>query len=379
MKHPLATKFSRPCCGSIALALTAFVTVPAFGNPISSSDILVFQVGDSTTAASAAASPIYIQEVNPSLTSQTTPVQSFSISTSTTALWGNNDGSAGILGLSDNNTLLTFGSWIGENATENNILTRGSGVINAAGIYTQPAASDYTSTATNSQLRASLTLDGSTFYSSDKQGIFTNGGTTGLTTTNVRAMKDFGGQIFGLQQSTTAAVVSLVTVAGSTATLAGLNGLPADNKANDFVMLSSGQNGSTLDTMYVLDSASGATGGLRKYALIGGTWTAEGTLVNITNLTAITGKVVGGNFELFVTVDATGAAGQVEEITDSAAFNAAPSLSSATVLYTAPSSSDLIQGVSLAPTPEPSSAMALLGGVGLLLGIGRIHRAKRSA
>jgi len=338
---------------------------------------MVSQVGGCVTGATQAESPIYIQEVNPSLTNQTTPVQSFAISTSSTALWGNSDGSAGILGLSDSNSLLTFGSWIGENSTENNILARGSGEINAAGVYTQPSASDYTSTATNSQLRASLTLDGSTFYSSDKEGIFTNGGTSALNTTNVRAMKDFGGGIFALQQSSTAIVVSSVSIGGSTATLTPLNGLPADSKANDFVMLASGQNGSTLDTMYVLDSASGSTGGLRKYALIGGTWTAEGSLVNLPNLDAITGEVSGGHFELFLTVDASGAAGSVEEITDSAAFNTAPSFNTATTLYTAPSASDLIDGVALAPTPEPSVFTALVGGLGMLLGFGKIRRGTR--
>jgi hypothetical protein len=365
----------------MAIALATVAVVPVHGNPISASDILVYQVGDTVTAATQSASPIYIQEVNPGLTNQTSPVQSFSISTSSTALWGNNDGSTGILGLSDNNTLLTFGSWIGENATENNILTRGAGEITAAGVYTQPSASDYTSTATNSQLRGSVTLDGSAFYSGDKEGLFTNGGTTALNTANVRSLKDINGQIYALQQSpTSGTIISSVSINGSTAALTSLTGLPtSDSKANDFVLLSSGQNGSTLDTLYVLDSASGGTGGLRKYALIGGTWTAEGSLVNITNLDALTGEVVNGHFQLFLTVDAASTAGSVEEITDGASFNATPSFGSATTLYTAPSASDIIQGVALAPTPEPSTVTALLGGLGMLVGFMKFRRHGRRA
>lgn len=342
--------------------------VPVHAASIAASDILVYQVGNSTTTISAANTPIFIQELNPSLTSQTTPVQSFSISTSTTSLWGNSDASAGVLNLSDNNTLLTFSSWVGEASTENNILTRGAGVIDALGNYTQPSASDYTSSATNSQSRAAYSADGTTFYFADKEGIYTNGGTTALNTANIRSLKEFGGVTYALSQSGTE--LSSVSIGGSTATLTGLTGLSSDSKANDFVLLSSGANGSTFDTLYIEDNSS-SSGKLNKYALIGTTWTLE-SASSINNLDFMTGKVdSNGHFDLYLTLDTgsgSSTVGTVEEITDSAAYNATASLNTATVLYTAPTG-DSIQGVALAPVPEPSTWMTVFGGLGVLTSI----------
>jgi hypothetical protein len=68
----------------------------------------------------------------------------------------------------------------------------------------------------------------------------------------------------------------------------------------------------------------------------------------------------------------------VEEITDTALFNAAPSYSAASILYTAPAG-DLIQGVSIAPTPEPSTWIAMAGGIGILMGFSKFRRGARRA
>ncbi len=356
-----------------AVAVTGYSAgARAANSPIAASDLLVFQAGDSTNVAATTSTPLYIQEINPTLSSQTSPVQSFAISTESSPLFTSSEGSDGDLALSDNGTLLTFAGWTSAAASgaENLVAGRGAGVLTAAGVYSQPIT--YTGSATaGNQTRAAFSQDGTNYYFGDKAGIYVNGGTSILTgSANTRSIKGFDGNSYALQASNGIAIISTITPATSSSgqtslTFTGLNGLSAgDKNAVDFVLLSSGSAGAGVpDILYYTNGSA-----IVKYGLISGTWTAEGTdaLASVSGITAVENS--GGGATIYATVDGTSAT--LDSLVDSAAFNATISGSTPVVLYTAPAGDDL-RGVSLAPVaaPEPAS----LG----LLAVGAVFLAAR--
>jgi hypothetical protein len=355
-----------------ALVVAAAVAVCAgrASAGIASTDIVIFQQGDAANPAAATSTPLYIQELNPSLTSQTSPVQSFPISTQASPLFTSNEGSDGLLTLSNNGKLLSFTGWTSaalSPAAENTVLGRGAGTLDANGTYVQ--ATTYTG-ASGNQPRSAYSPDGANYYMGDKGGLYYNGGTTPLTNSiNTRSLKSFGSTVYALTASSTTTIPVVQTVSPSTpgsgpVTLTGLPGLPNDNNAVDFALLSSGNNGVGVpDTLYVTDSTAGS---ILKFSFNGTTWTARGSDTSLgTKIAGIMAVANGAGADLYVTNNlATGSV--VEKLTDSAAFNLTISDSAATTLYTAPTG-DLIRGISAAPTPEPVSlSLVALAGAGLL-------------
>jgi len=355
-------------CGLGAIAATA---QHASAGAISSNDLLVFQQGSAATPASGNVGvPINIVEV----TTGGSTVQTIAISTP--SLVTDSAGSEGDLSLSNGGSLLTFTGYTGGSVSnETNNAGRAVGVLDSTGAFSIPTGATYSNAATGTQTRGAYSGDGSNFYMTDKSGIYYNGGSSILTgSPNTRSIKNYGGTTYILQATAGVPVLSSLTPSspssGATSvTVAGVTPASgADANAVDFSLISSGQNGSTFDTLYYTDNA-----GIFKYALIGSTWTLEGTEITTaggvglgTKLSGITAvKDATAGFDLYFTNDlSTGAV--LEELTDSAAYNAAPTVGSAVTLYTAPTG-DLLRGVSFGPSPvpEPSGAALLLAG-GLL-------------
>ena len=156
------------------------------------------------------------------------------------------------------------------------------------------------------------------------------------------------------------------------------------------------------NTLYVTDSgapknnsasSSLGDGGLQKWEDIGGTWTLEYTLASglslvknsaasgTTGLIGLTGKVIGGNVELFATSYTIGDTdpSYLYGITDvlSATSGAGESF---TLLATAPADSNF-KGVSFAPAPipEPAAWALMIVGMGLIGAASRQSRRRRPA
>jgi hypothetical protein len=137
-------------------------------------------------------------------------------------------------------------------------------------------------------------------------------------------------------------------------------------------------------TLYVTDSGDGkqtsanssvGDGGLQKWSFVAGNWVLDYTLHNgltlvlntntsgTTGLLGLTGKVIGGEVELFATNYTAGDLDQtyLYGITDELSATLASQVSgeSFSILATAPADANF-KGVSFAPTPEPGT-LALMG------------------
>jgi hypothetical protein len=365
-----------------SLTLAPFASVRA--NPISASDLLLFQAGSSASdIASADATSEVIDEINPSLSNQTIPVQAFDISTMSNPLYTSNDGSDGDLTLSDNGTLLSFSGWTSSNgsAAENLVGGRGAGTLNANGTFT--LAATYTgSTTAGNQTRAAYSPDGVNWYFADKGGVYTQGSSTPLAgSLNTRSIHAYGGSVYGLDASSTASVKVVGTITPSTPdgtdyTYGGLSGLVADNNAVDFALVSSGNSGTGVyDTLYYADSTADS---IVKYSLHNGSWVAEGSdsLGGSFKLSQMTAETVAGGVDIFFTSNPSSGDSVLDEVTDSAAFNSTIAGSTPATLYTAPAGDDL-RGVSLAPQAVPEPGTYGIFALGAALLIARSRRIRR--
>jgi hypothetical protein len=153
-------------------------------------------------------------------------------------------------------------------------------------------------------------------------------------------------------------------------------------------------------TLYVTDSGDGkqtsanstiGDGGLQKWSLVSGSWVLDYTLHNgltlvlntntsgTTGLLGLTGKVIGGEVELFATNYTAGDLDQtyLYGITDELSARMASQVSGEmfSTLATAPADSNF-KGVSFAPTPEPGT-LALMG-TGMAGLLGMLRRKVRS-
>ncbi|HZZ29640.1 MAG TPA: PEP-CTERM sorting domain-containing protein [Pirellulales bacterium] len=326
--------------------------------PFTQGDLAIYQAD-----ASANNSTFSIVEINTTTANQTA-VQTISINGTTTPNELRTSGTAssnGLLALSADRSLLAF---TGHNSTTtsanaNTLNPRGVGTLDANGNYN--LATTYTGTSGN-QTRGATTLDNSNWFISDQGGIYTNGSIGASPSGNTRGIKAFGGTVYALQQSATAAVIASVS-ATSGGTLTAVSGLPANNNATDFYMLSSANNG-TYDELYVASGTGNGTG-ISKFSLVSGTWTANGTA-------AVTGGVYGiaaaldplGGEDLYVTTGNGGANNSVLKFVDSAGFNSSITVGTPTTLFTAPSGA-IDKGIEFVPIPVPEPAALVLALVGL--------------
>jgi len=350
--------------GNVSLASTGAtavnVAIPSstVASPFTLGNLAVEQL-----ATNATSSIFSIIELNPSSAAQATPVNSYNIpSTGATALRQSSAGSTGRLATSNDGTLLAFTGF--EDATgvadETTITARGVGTLDRNYSYALPAS--YTSTVgSGDQTRSATSLNNTTWYMGDKSGIYLNGASAPVNPINVRPLKSFGGQVYALSASTPAVVVSTLSVDGTTIT--GLPGLPVDASAVDFHMISSGNNRAAFDILYVLDGVN-----VTKYSLVSGTWQANGvaTALGVTG-DGFCAASYGQGAYLYVT---TGTGNTVVRITDTAGYNAAPTINTASniTLYTA--ASGYLKGISFAPVASPLADLTIATSAPTHAGVG---------
>jgi uncharacterized repeat protein (TIGR02543 family) len=327
--------------GPSAMAYTA-------NQPFTAGNLAVLACGTSSETTN------LIYELSPSTASQSSPVNTFVVpSTGPSALRQTDAASSGLLSDSGDGSLVLFAGYEDPTgaADETTITNRGVGTLDALGDYVLQAS--YTnSTGSGDQARSAATVNDTTYYIGDKAGIYVATASvpvgTPAVSANIRPVKAFGGTVYALQQGGGATVVSSVSADGTT--LTGLTGLPVDGKAVDFYMVSSQDNG-TYDTLYYLDQTNATSGGIYKYSLIGGTWTAESSYQTTFEGVGICAAPFSGGVYLYVTSGAGNtAANTVYRLTDASAQNASINITTGNnvALFTA-DANHTMKGVSFVP------------------------------
>jgi hypothetical protein len=320
-------------------------------------DLVVFRA-DTITANNTTFS---IVEVNPNTAGQTgTAVQTIGINGTSGGGAMRSSGSAsstGYLATTNDGTLLTFAA---HNSTTtsgnaNTITARGVGSLNNAGTFALQTT--YTGSS-GDQARGATSLNNTTWYIADQGGLHTNGSASPSPNNNLRSIKSFGGSVYTLQQSSTGTIFVVSTVsAPSGGTITGLPGLTNNNTAQDFYLISSGNNGAAFDVLYVLNNTSATAGTIQKYSLVSGTWTANGTYTTSFGGFGIAAAGNGNGALLYVTSgNGATATNNLIKLTDIAGYNTAINITTGNnvTLFTSPATTG-IKGIAFAPA---ASALA---------------------
>ena len=165
------------------------------------------------------------------------------------------------------------------------------------------------------------------------------------TPTNLRAIGIFGGQLY---VSANTGAFHLTTVGAGTPTTSGqtltnLPGFPVTGSQYGFLFADLDAGVAGLDTLYVNDDTANF---INKYSLVGGTWTANGTIA-LTGARGLTGTVTGSNVTLYVTA-ATTSTSTLRTVTDTSGYNATITGALATLATSA--TNTLMRGVAFVPT-----------------------------
>ena len=192
------------------------------------------------------------------------------------------------------------------------------------------------------------------------------------TVTNVRNVEIFNGQLYASDSSGSATRLGTVgsglpTTTGQTITsLPGFSASAGSPYAYFLADLSTTVAG--MDTLYVADDAAGIT----KYSLIGGSWTAKGTVGTAADtFRGLTGSVDSqGNVSLFATGSGgSGATGGGKLVTFSDASGATGTFSGTGTTIATALTNTAFRGVALIPVvavPETDTYAMLLSGLGII-------------
>ena len=258
--------------------------------------------------------------------------------------------STGYLADSDDGSLLVFtGAQTNDTAANANTYTiRGVGTLNNSGMFALQAA--YLGVSGN-QTRCATSINNSAWYVGDQGGVYTNNSTTVLLAGNVRSVRSFGGSLYLFTATTTfAAPVLALSNSGTSATP--LPGLPATTTtAQDFYLVSSGNNGSAYDVLYILSASSATAGTIAKFSLVSGSWVANGSYTTSFGGFGLAAAKNGSAVSLYVTtgLGAT-TANSVIRLTDTAGYDSAIAITTANnlTLFTT-AAGTILKGIAFAP------------------------------
>jgi hypothetical protein len=328
--------------------------------------VVVYRVGDGTTALVNTGSPVFIDQYSSTgLLQRTTPMPTATNGTNHRLIASGVATSEGLITRTiDGHFVLATGydaampTTGGVAGTAALTVPRVIGRLDAAGnVDTSTALTD---AADGSNPRSATSLDGmSLWFTGGAGGIrFTTfGATTSLqlstTVTNLRQGDIFAGQLYISTASGSAVRLGTVgTGLPTTAaqTITNIPGFPGGGSPYGFFFADVDPGTPGVDVLYVADDSTGLT----KYSLVSGTWTANGTLG--TGADAYRGVAgvtngAGGQVTLFATRHggSTGTGGgELVIIGDPSGIGGAFGGTAAAVIATAPANTSF-RGVALAP------------------------------
>jgi hypothetical protein len=360
----------------IALCLTATLCAHhAAASAFTMGDLVVVRVGDGSAALTGNATAAFLDEYTQAgVLVQSIPLPTLPSGGNQPLTLSGSATSEGFLALSQNGMYLTLGGYAATVGTASPQTATAAAVNRVIGRIDLSGNIDTTTSLgdayNGSNIRSVTSSDGVNFWTGGNGGsgqgasagtrYTTLGSTTstGLhsTTTNVRAVNLFNGQLYA--DSASGTFLGVGTVGSGTPTTSGqtyseLPGFPTTGTHSSYDFWFKDAN-----TLYVADDGSAANGGgIQKWTLNAGTWSLAYTLGNngttTTAVRGLAGTVDGsGNAVLYGT---TGSA--LVSVTDTGAG------STVTSLATAPSNT-AFRGVEILIVPEPTTAA--LSGIGLV-------------
>jgi hypothetical protein len=376
------TNLSASVNGSTVVSGAAITfTVTGYGAGIYTTNSTTFKIGappaqftrgnlaviQLDSAANANNTTFSIIEVKPSAANQTSPANIIPVSaTGTNALRQVSAATAGRLALSEDGTLITFAAFADNSAAtadETLNLNRAAAGINYTNLLT--IGLTYTSVSLGgSQARAAATLDNVNFFVDDKGGLYY--GNTFLANPNLNSynnvvVKTFGGVPYAETQKTANGTVIPAVYKLGFDTFTGLydtvtpNNLTTDPVAADFYIVST-------NVLYILDATSSSLATINKYSWAAGAdpsnpdgqygWNYNGTFTNGLGGDSLFATTNGnGGVYLYYTTLSTitkSTGNGIIRLTDTAGYNAAISITSSNLIYTAPTNT-FIKGLTFVP------------------------------
>jgi hypothetical protein len=342
--------------GLIAVSTSSADAASAF----TPGDIVVYRVGDGTTALGSAAAPVFLDEYTPSGTLvQSTPLPTTASGASAALTASGTATSEGLLTLSGDGRYLIVPGYDAAAgtakiaSTASATIPRTVGRVDAAGdVDTTTALTDFS---TGNNPRSATSSNGTDLWVGGAAGgarYATLGSTTSTeldngTFKNVRQVSVVDGQLYTSADPTKAgATIATVGTGLPTAPTQAVTNLPFESQPTDpyaYSLLTLG-NGSAPDTLYEADNASGE---VVKYGLVAGSWVAEGS-VQVSSPEGLTANDDNGTVTIYVTSSgANGTTGVVQTITDASGVGGTLS-GIATTIATLPVN-EASRGVAFAP------------------------------
>ncbi len=332
-------------------------------------DLVIYRIGTGSASLTSAANAVFLDEYTPS----GTLVQSVALPT--TASGSNHrlvaSGTAtseGLLTRSTNGQYLVLTGYdaaVGTASvagTASTTVARVVGLVGVGGgIDTSTALTDF-SNANNP--RSAISSDGTSIWVGGAAGgvrYTTDGSTTSTqlstTVTNIRQVEIFNGQLY--ESDSSGSTIRIGTVGSGLPTTTGqtITNLPGFETSTgspyNFFFADLNPSVAGVDTLYVAEDTAGTPAGqIQKYSLVGGNWTANGTIAAAA-IRGLTGVVNGTTVTLFGTTGGSGATGggSLYTLTDTSGYNATITGSLSTIATAA--SNEAFRGVALAPDDTP--------------------------
>jgi len=306
--------------------------VVARGN-VASSNNTTFSLLEVLSGTANQASPVNVFDIDGD--GPTNPTRFSASATSTGYLTNSNDRS--LLLLTGHASNLSAGN-------ANTILARRVISFNANGALNYPTT--YTSTSGN-QARSATTINNTTFFIGDQNGMYSNGTSTASPAANARGAKAFGGIVY--VQTTAGPINTLNLPVGGTLTPLNFSIAPSATALQDFYLVSSGFNGNQFDILYLLYATGATAGTIHKYSLVAGTWVGNGTVATTYGGFGLSAVKSGIGADLYITTGTGATAANIlKRVIDVNGYNQSISLASEINLYTTAAGTTL-KGVAFAP------------------------------
>jgi len=373
----------------VSAALAACWTLSGSGAlaaPFSSDNLVIYRVGDGSSALTSAATQVFLDEY----TKSGTLVQSVAVNTNVLTASGvaTSDGQISRSADGHSISLTGYHAAVGTASvvsTASSTTNRVAASVDSNGLMVSTLLDAYNT----NNIRSATSVDGSAFYLAGT-GKSTSGGVRllgagGTASSSVRADSNlpnanvvglYGGQLYASASNSTPSSPGIYAIgsglpgSAQTATLiTPLTGAGQSPYGFYFADLSSSVAG--LDTLYVADDGAG----IEKFSLVGGSWVLN-NVIAATGVRGLTGqRNADGSVQLFATSDASvkssgawagtgGGASKLLTLTDMAGYN--QSLASPLITLATAGGNEAFRGLALTPVPEPATFALLLAGLTVL-------------